>query len=150
MLAHREFDIFQHIERREQRALLEQHAPIAANALAFMRGELGKALAEHGDLAPLVRDEAGHGPHGHGLARAGGTNEAEDFAAAQFKAQPIDNGDRTKADGEVVNRHGGGSGYGGGAVHLEPDRGKENGEQAVGNDNHEDGFDNRGGGAAAQ
>jgi hypothetical protein len=70
---------------REQRVVLEHHADVAA-----MRRLLVQPLAGQPDLAARRHLEAGEHHQRRGLARAGGSEQRQEFALADVEAQILD------------------------------------------------------------
>src|SRR5688572_27340560 len=74
-------------ERREQRAVLEQHAGAALDMQAILAILRSRVDTEHFDLAGVGRAQAEDRAHQYRLAGAGATDHAEDLAAAHLQVE---------------------------------------------------------------
>jgi hypothetical protein len=84
--AQRKGDVLQHAERREQRAMLEQHADAAGRAAP---AQLGRRLAEHMDFAlgrPIQSQDLAQQ---HGLAGARAADDGQHFALHHGEVQVL-------------------------------------------------------------
>src|SRR5579871_1236526 len=90
--AQRKLDVLPRIQRRKQRALLEQNASIAG-----LRVTRGREL----DLPAPFRQQPDQRAHQDRLAAAGRTDQPDDFTCAHVEGQVIDDVALPKADHEV-------------------------------------------------
>eukprot|EP01036_Dinobryon_divergens_P041676 gene41677-biopygen33398 len=82
-------DIFEHRQRRIQRALLEQHAPVVAQLLQVLRVSLADIFAEnaHATLAGAFQSQ--HLAQQYRLAGAGAAHDGQDLALLDFEVQVL-------------------------------------------------------------
>src|SRR4030081_715775 len=103
IFAHRKLDVLSHGERGKQRALLEQDAPAPFDP-APLRGVGGVEIdPEHLDTPADLGDEADDGARQHRLARAGRTDEAEDFAPLHVEIEPVEDLGRAELHRDVAD-----------------------------------------------
>src|SRR6185312_16728915 len=128
----------------EQRALLEQHAPAPLDRLALLIVGRIHVLPEHGDRAAALGQEPDDRAHQYRLAGAGAADEAQNLAAIDVEVDAVEHEALAEADLDaarldhrlprlaVARDHG-----------SHPDRGEEDGEEAVEHDDEEDRLDHR-------
>jgi hypothetical protein len=80
----------QDIERGEQRAALEQHAPALFQARLLLRRQFVEILAEHVDAAGALRHEPDDGACQHRFAAAGFADQAQDLAAFDIEVHALE------------------------------------------------------------
>src|SRR5258708_27441398 len=103
IFAHRELDILPHRQRRKQRALLEQDTPATLDA-APRGGIRGVEVdPEHLDASADLGHQSNDGARQHRLARAGRTDEAQDFAALHVEIEPVENLGATELHRDIAN-----------------------------------------------
>ncbi len=90
LLAQREGHVVQHAERREQRAVLEQHAHAAGGARP---AHFGGGPAQHRDAALGGSGEPQHLAQQHRLAGARAAHEREDLAAPHGEVEVLVHGE---------------------------------------------------------
>ena len=86
VLAHRQHDVLRHRQRREQRALLEQHAD---QRRLFRRAERLDRLAVEQHLAGVRPVQADERLEQHRLARSRAAGDADDFAGHDVEADLV-------------------------------------------------------------
>ena len=103
MLAHRRLDVLPHGQAREQRALLEQHAPALADHETLVRRHLVDVQAEHFDRARLFVQQAEDRARQDRLAGARGADKAQHLAAIEIEIEPVHHQMVAEADFEAAH-----------------------------------------------
>src|SRR3984957_9582315 len=112
IFADRKLNVLQRRERREQRALLEQHAPAPLDRAQLFIVDGGEVGAEHFDAAVALGQQPDDGAHQHRLAGARAADEAEDLAFEHVERRAVEHGRVAEADGEIAHAdHGGVAGH---------------------------------------
>ena len=165
IFAHRELHVLAHRQRREQRAVLEQNAPMPLDQLLAQFLGLGEFLSEHLDRARTRLNQADHGAQQHRLAGAGCADKAQHLAALDVEIDAFEHLLAPELDlqiahaqrdvlrnvelrlGAVIEQR---QDIEAGIVTSRPrlfvDRSEEHGEDAVQHDHQEDRLHHRGGG----
>ena len=134
------------VQRREQRALLEQHSPALLDGAPLPVVERGKIVTEDFDCTLLLRHEPDDGAHQHRFASARAADKPEDLAFEHVDTGAIKHRRAAEVDDDVADAD-----HWRAVGHLShPDAGKEHGEQAVEHDHKKDRFDDRRGGLATE
>ncbi len=102
-LAHRQRHVVQYCQRREQGALLEQHAPPILQRIHLIDIGLAEIDAEHGHLALGRPVQPQYLPHQRGLAGTGATHQADDFAGVDAQIQILVNHGLAELGPELVD-----------------------------------------------
>jgi hypothetical protein len=103
VLAHGEFDVFEHSERGKQRALLEKHAPAAFDGDALLVGKAGVILAQNLDSACRLGEQADDGAQRDRLARTRRADDAQHLATTDIEAETVDDLAVAKGHDEVAD-----------------------------------------------
>src|SRR6185369_3259231 len=82
-----DLDVLGHRQGREQRAVLEQDTPAAANILGFVLGPVEHILAKHFDHAGIGFLQTDNRAHQHRFAGARAADHAEDLAAVDGQVE---------------------------------------------------------------
>src|SRR5207249_2812793 len=100
---HRELDVLPHGERGEQRALLEENAPAPLDAAPLCGVRRIEIDAEHFDAAGDFWHQPDDGARQHRLARARGTDEAQNLAAFHIEVEAIEDARLAELHGNVAD-----------------------------------------------
>ncbi len=103
MLPHRRLDILPHREAREQRALLEQHAPALADQQTFLVRQGVEVVPEHLDRPGPLVNEPENCPREDRLAGPRRADEAEHLAAVEVEIEPVHHEPVAEADLEPAD-----------------------------------------------
>jgi hypothetical protein len=103
VLAQRQANVFAHIERAEQAAVLEHHTEARTQALGFGFVQPQQVDAEDADRARVGAVQQDHLAQQRGLARAAAAHQGEDLAALDLELDVLVHHVLAEARGEVAD-----------------------------------------------
>mmetsp|Transcript_37520 Transcript_37520/g.87492 ORF Transcript_37520/g.87492 Transcript_37520/m.87492 type:complete len:341 (+) Transcript_37520:690-1712(+) len=138
-LAQRQRDVVEHIQRREQRAMLEQHAPAVAHPLQVARGAAPQRVAEDLHAAGLRHLQAEQQSQQGGLARPRAADQGHHLAAVDGQVQPAVDDMAVQHGGHTVDFDDGVAAVHGSDAHI----GEQHREDGIDDDDQRDRGDDR-------
>jgi len=103
-LAQGHLDVLDDRQRREQRPILKQHAPLAAHGAPRGLVGVGDVHPQHAHVASLGAAQAKDGAQQHGFSRAGTANEPQHLAGQHVQVQVLVHGHRAETVGDAPQR----------------------------------------------